>query len=204
MRKPVSRHILRPILPERPVNNLGMTMPYRPSVFRKQDHRDFSRRVRRIDPEAQAHGTAARRRAQPKMLTAALTGFGAAYATAAIATNRDRIELALRQEGLAPDTQHLILSSLAAALAATLVMLTFQILRAALTAGVARKNGRAYFLGAVLAFGLFYTPDVVWQFGFDLLDGRSQNALASAGAFFEDSFPGLNIDQISFTSSRGF
>ncbi len=181
-----------------------MTMPYRPTVFRKQDHSDFSRRVRRIDPEAQARGIAGRARAQPKMLTAGLTGFGAAYATAAIATNRDRIELALRQEGLAADTQHLVLAALTAALAATLVMLTFQVLRAALTAGVARKNGRAFFLGAVAAFGMFYTPDFVWQFGFDLMDGRSQNVLASAGSFFEDNFPGLNIDQISFTSSRAF
>ncbi|GGF72725.1 hypothetical protein SAMN05216376_101580 [Mameliella alba] len=192
-----------PFLPERPFTELGMTMPYRPTAFRKQDQSDFSRRVRRIDPEAQAQGAATRRRAQPKMLTAGLTGFGAAYAISAIATNRDRIELALRQEGLAPDTQHLVLSALTAALAATLVMLTFQVMRAALTAGVARKNGRAYFLGAIVAFGLFYTPDFVWQLGFDLLDGRSQNVLASAGAFFEDSFPGLNIDQISFTSSGG-
>ncbi|MBV6636194.1 MAG: hypothetical protein KI788_09845, partial [Mameliella sp.] len=127
-----------------------MTMPYRPTAFRKQDQSDFSRRVRRIDPEAQAQGAATRRRTQPKMLTAGLTGFGAAYAISAIATNRDRIELALRQEGLAPDTQHLVLSALTAALAATLVMLTFQVIRAALTAGVARKNGRAYFLGAIV------------------------------------------------------
>ncbi|MBY6114363.1 hypothetical protein KUW09_07785 [Mameliella alba] len=181
-----------------------MTMPYRPTVFRKQDHSDFSKRVRRIDPAGAAQRSMVRRSAQPKVFTSCLLGFGAAYTASAIATNRDRIELALRQEGLSPEFQNLILSGLAAALAATLVMLTFQVVRAALTAGVGRRNGRAYFLGATLAFAMFYTPDAVVNLGFDLLDGRSQNFLASAGALFEDSIPGLNIDQISFTSSRGY
>lgn len=178
-------------------------MPYRPSAFRKQDHGDFSRRVRQIDPTAQCGGPNHRNRTQPKVVTAALLGFGAAYMTAAIATNRAVIEATLRQQGLAADTQQMILSILTAALAATLVMLTIQVIRTALTAGVGRKNGRAYVMGAALAFAMFYTPDAIYILGYDLLDGHSQGFLAKAGNLVGDVFPGLDIDQIRFTSSRG-
>lgn len=180
-----------------------MTMPYRPSAFRKQDHGDFSRRVQLIDPTAQFGGLPNRYRAQPKVVTAALLGFGAAYTAAAIGTNRDRIEAVLRQQGLTPDTHHLILSVLTAALAATLVMLTVQVVRTALTAGVGRKNGRAYVLGAALAFAMFYTPETIWLLGYDLLDGHSQGFLSKAGEIVGEVIPGLAIDQIRFTSSRG-
>ncbi|SNS42598.1 hypothetical protein [Antarctobacter heliothermus] len=178
-------------------------MPYRPSAFRKQDHGDFSRRVKQIDPMGQVGGPRGRNRTQPKVVTAALLGFGAAYTAAAIGTNRATIEATLRQQGLTSDTQQLVLSALTAALAATLVMLTLQVIRTALTAGVGRKNGRAYVLGAALAFAMFYTPDAIYLLGYDLLDGHSQGFLAKAGDLVGDVFPGLDIDQIRFTSSRG-
>lgn len=171
-----------------------MTMPYRPSAFRKQDHGDFSRRVRQIDPTTQFGGLRDRNRTQPKVVTAALLGFGAAYTTAAIATNRAVIEATLRQQGLSPDTQHLILSALTAALAATLVMLTIQVIRTALTAGVGRKNGRAYNLGAALAFAMFYTPDAIYVLGHNLLDGHSQGFLATVREFVGDVFAALDIN----------
>lgn len=183
-----------------------MTMPYRPSAFRKQNHGDFSRRVNQIDPQSFRKGIfgCSHDTAKPHVVGAALLGFGWAYMAAAIGGNRNHIEAALRQGNLSSEAQHWIISALAAALAASLVMLSAHVLRAVVTGGARRKNSRGLLLGAMLAFALFYTPDVVWQTGFGMLDGRSQDFLQAASDMVESTFTGLNIDQISFTSSRGY
>ncbi|WP_094021880.1 hypothetical protein [Maliponia aquimaris] len=181
-------------------------MTHRNYTLRKQDHGDFSRRVKRIDPRFFRMGDRAyaKDETKPHVLGAALIGFGWAYSVAAIGNGRGHIEASLRQGTLSAEAQHWILSALAAVLAASLVMLAVHMVRVALTRGARRRNSRALLSGAVLAFAMFYMPAAVWDTGFALLDGRSQSFLAAAGALVEDSLPALNINTITFATSRGF
>lgn len=181
-------------------------MPYRPTNFRKQDHGDFAARVKRIDPGFYRMGDQAYAKDTTKehVFGAMAIGFGWAYIVAAIGTNRTILEESLRQSALSSQAQDWVISALAALLAASLVMIALHLVRFALTKGPRRKNSRSLLIGAMLAFGLFYTPDVVWQTGYGMLDGHSQDFLASAGDMVEQSFPSLSIDRIAFTSSGGF
>lgn len=191
--------------PDSAVNDLIMTMPYRPTAFRKQNHGDFRSRVKRIDPGFFRMGESAYStdKTRENVLGAVLLGFGWAYLVAAIGSNRSEVEATLRRSVLTPEAQGWIISALAALLAASLVMIALHLVRFFVAKGARRKNSRALLTGAVLAFGLFHTPDVVWQTGYSMLDIRSQDFLSSAGQMVEDTFPGLNIDRISFTSSGG-
>lgn len=172
-------------------------MLHRPTAFRKQDHGDFSRRVRQIDPRYARMGARAYAKdtAKPHAFGALCLGFGWAYIAAAIANNRAHIEASMQQGTLSAGVQYWVVSALAAALAATLVMLGAHVVRAVLTRGPRRTNSCSLLMGAMIAFALFYTPDMVWDVGYGLLDGRSQNLLQSAGGLLEDTLPGLNLAQ---------
>jgi hypothetical protein len=180
-------------------------MIQRPSAFGKLDHVDFGRRVKRVDPRFHRMGDRAYAKdtTKPNAVGAALIGFGWAYIVAAIGSNRAHIEASLGQGALSAQTQYWIVSVLAALLAASLVMLAVHLVRVFLTKGARRKNSRALLVGALAAFCLFYTPQVVWTTGFGMLDGHSQDFLASAGEMVEGTFPGLGIDQFRF-SPTGF
>ncbi len=180
-------------------------MPYRPSHFRKQDHGDFAARVRRIDPSYFRMGALAYAKdtTKERAFGACALGFLWAYLVAAIGTNRSVLEDGLRQSALSADAQYWVISALAAVLAASLVMIALHLVRFLVTKGARRKNSRSLLIGAILAFGLFYTPDIVWQTGYGMLDGHSQDFLANAGDMVEQTFPGLRIDNIAFTSSGG-
>ncbi|WP_443391945.1 hypothetical protein [Antarctobacter jejuensis] len=180
-------------------------MPYRSTNFRKQDQRDFSNRVKRIDPAYFRLGQQAYAKdtTREHVFGAAVIGFAWAYLVAAISTNRSVLEDSLRQSILSTDAQYWVISSLAALLAASMVMIALHVVRFLATKGARRKNSRSLLIGAMMAFALFYTPEVVWQTGYGMLDGHSQDFLASAGDMVEQTFPRLSIDNIAFTSSGG-
>lgn len=183
-----------------------MTLTHRNYTLRKQDHGDFSRRVKRIDPAFYRTGRSSyvAQDAKRHVIGAALIGFGWAYGVAAIGNGRGQIESSLRQGTLSPEVQHWILSALAAMLAASLVMLVVHLLRMFISKGPRRSNSRALLTGAVLAFAVFHMPQEAWNAGYSLLDGRSQDFLASASAMVETRFPSLQIGSVSFASSLGF
>jgi hypothetical protein len=190
-------------LPQSGSTVVDMTMIYRPSAFRKLDHSDFKRRVKRIDPQFARMGTRAyeQDKTQPQVLGAALTGFVWAYLVAVIGANRGHIDVTLTQSALTPQGQYWIVSALTALLAASLVMLAAHLVRVVLASGARRKNSRALLIGAVAAFGLFHTPQVVWSAGFGLLDDHSQTLLSAADELIGQTLPGL--DRINFAISGG-
>ena len=200
MTKPCQNHFFVTILPDFVFRNSTMPEIYRPSAGRKQDHRDFQRRVKRIDPRffRMGHTAYVKDDTKPRVISAALTGFGWAYLIFAIGENRAQVEASLLQGSLSAEAQYWVISALAAAIAASLVMLAAHLIRVILTTGPRRQNSRALLLGAVAALSLFHTPDIVWTTGFDLLDGHSQNALATVGDVIQDAFPSIGLTQFSF------
>ncbi len=183
----------------------GRMRIYRPSPSRKLDAGDFQRRVNRIAPGFRpgAQDSYSGRGSETPIIGIILIGFAWAYILASLGSNRNRIDTSLEQGSLSADAQYWIISLLAALLAASLVMLALHLVRAVATRGARRRKSRALVFGALMAFGLFYTPEAIWTTGFDMLDGKSQTFLAAASDMISDALPDIKIDKITFASSGG-
>lgn len=174
-------------------------------ALKKQSHLDFRSRIKRVDPRFFRMGNHAYARdTTPRRGTLSmLTGFGWIYLAASIANNRDHIAASLRQGSLPAEYHPYIFGVLTAMLAASTVMVLLHLMRYLFNDGNKKRNSGGILLGGLGALMLFYTPADVWNQGFGMLDGHSQNMLQHAGAAIEEAFPGVRIDDVAFVTSGG-
>lgn len=169
--------------------------------FRKQDHTDFRRRVKTVDPVFYRWGEKGTRKdaTVQRPMTSALLGFGWGYLVVAVANNRELIETSLRQGNLTRDIQGYIMMAMAGLLAASFVMLLLHLFRYVTKRGAKRRNSGGLLIGALGALVLSYTPASVWDFGLEMMDGNSRAFVQNAS----DVIPGLDLSGVAFVSSQG-
>ncbi len=174
-------------------------------TFRKLSHADFRLRVARVDPRFARLGEAAYAKdatpSRPFAMT--LVGFGWIYMVSSISNRRDHIATSLRQGSLPEHYHDWIFGGLAVLLAASVVLLLLHVLRYSYKTGAKKKNSGGILMGALVALTLFYTPASVWDMGFGMLDGNSQQVILAANTAFEQTFPNLTLDNVAFVSSQG-
>ena len=153
-------------------------------LIRKQTHRDFRSRVKRVDPAFYRWGERANLRdaTVKRPFGSVLGGFLCAYVVIAVANNRSYLESSLRQCNLSADVQGWIQAGLAALLAVSGIMLFLHLLRFFLKSGAKKQNSGALLMGVLGAMMLVYTPASVWQTGYGMLDNNSRSMLLTASA----------------------
>ena len=150
------------------------------------------------------HAAYAKETIKSKPMGAALLGFGWIYFVTSISNNRANIEASLAQGSLPEHLHTYIFGGLAVLLAASVVLLGLHLMRYVFKRGARRANSGGILFGALGALMLFYTPTVVWQEAFGMLDGTSQSALLAASTALEETLPGIGIDSVAFVSSNGW
>lgn len=183
--------------------NSGSTNGHMARVLTKQTKQDFQNRVKRVDPQFHRMGEAAYAsdKTPRRRTVSVLMGFGWVYLVTAIATNRDHIEASLRQGSL-PATYHdHIFMGLTVLLAASCVLLCLHVFRYFFRSGNRSRNSGGILVGAMGALAVFYTPAHVWTAGYGMMDGNSQNFLLTASAALEETFPGINVDSMTYVLS---
>lgn len=175
------------------------------TAIRNLTHADFRQRISRVDKRFHRLGEAAYAKdaTVPRPFGSTLTGFAWIYVVVAVSTNRELIASSLRQGSLPTEYHDWIFNGLAAMIVASFVMLALHVFRYFVKSGGKRTNSGAVLVGAIGALVLFYAPSDVWSTGFGMLDGHSQNALMTAGAAIEGTFPGLAVQDLTFVSSAG-
>ena len=175
------------------------------TAIRKQTHTDFCQRLSRVESSICRPGAsvATRDTTVARPFAATLTGFGWIYLVVAVSTNRELIASSLKHGSLPAEYHDWIFNGLAAMIVASFIVLALHVFRYFMKTGGKRTNSGGVLVGAIAALVLFYTPSDVWSTGFGMLDGHSRNALASAGAAIEGTFPGLGVHNLAFVSSGG-
>ena len=166
---------------------------------------DFRLRIKRVDPAFYRGGVggALKDTTAPRPVGATLLGFGWAYLVIAIAGSRATSEQSLRQ-GTLPDQYHgYIFMTLAALLAISLVMLAVHVFRFVTKRGGKRTNSGGLLIGVLGALVLVYTPESVWNTGFQMMDGNSRSLLLTASATVGDVLPGVDFGAATLVSSFG-
>lgn len=173
--------------------------------FRKQDHTDFRRRVKTVDPVFYRWGEKGTRRdaTVQRPIGSTILGFGWAYLIVAVANNRQLIESSLRQGNLTQDVQGCIMMVMAGLLAASGIMLLLHLFRYFAKGGAKRRNSGGLLIGALGALVLSYTPASVWNMGLQMMDGNSRAFVQTASSTVNDAIPGLNLSGVAFVSSQG-
>lgn len=154
-------------------------------AFRKMTQDDFQTRIRRVDPgyvQAVQRQEPATRAGSSRPVLSLLIGFGWAFVCLAIARNRDVIETSLLRGKLDAQYHAYIFYGLAALLAISAVMLAMHLLRYVFTCkgGTRKGNSGGLLFGAMLAAGVVYTPDSVFEAAFGLLDTNSRSLIVAA------------------------
>lgn len=174
-------------------------------VSRKLAHADFRSRVARVDPRFArlGHAAYAKDKTPSRPFGMALLGFGWIYLVASISNRKDHIAASLKQGNLPAQYHDWIFMMLTMLLAGSLVLLAMHLLRYFWKTGGKKRNSGGILIGALGALMLFYTPASVWQMGYGMLDGNSQQILASAGDALDDALGTLPLDSIAMVSSQG-
>lgn len=172
-------------------------------VLTKQTRNDFQNRVKRIDPQFHRMGEAAYAsdKAPRRRTVSVLMGFGWVYLVAAIGTNRDHIATSLEQGSLPAAYHDHVFMGLTVLLAASCVLLCMHVVRYFLKSGNRSRNSGGILVGAMGALAVFYAPTDVWTAGFGMMDGNSKNLLLTASAALEETFPGINVDSMTYVLS---
>lgn len=134
---------------------------------------------------------------------AAVMGFAWVYVVCAISTNRPYIAQSL-QQGSLPEASHgWVLGGLAVMLAVSGVLLAWHAVRTVVLRCTTGRGSNALWFGVAAALALYFMPPGVWQTGFGLLDGTSQQALTRAGASLSDVLPGFSLLDLTHAGAKG-
>ena len=174
-------------------------------LYRKQTHKDFRARIKRVDPSFHRWGEGAglRDTTVKRPVASVLTGFAWAYLVIAIASNRAHVEASLSRGTLSETLQSSVMAGLAALLAISGVMFCLHLYRYLFQSAGKKQNSGAMLIGVLGALVLVYTPDDVWRTGAGMIDNNSRTLLLTASAGVGDVLPGVDFTSVAFVSSLG-
>ena len=174
-------------------------------AIRKQTHRDFESRLKRLDPHFARHGhtTYGKDMTPSRPVFWTLAGFGWFYLVISISNNKAFIEQSLLQGSLQQQHQNIIIAGLGAMLAISGVMLLLHLFRIFAKPGAKRSNSKGVLMGALAALALVYTPPSVFHAGYGMIDSNSRSLLLAAHSTVTNSVPGVDWDKIALVSSLG-
>lgn len=148
--------------------------------------------------DARARGA----RAGGHPLGCVVLGFLWVYLLCAISSNRDMIVASLDQGRVSADAYPWILGGLSALLAVSCVLLCQQLLRALIRGRRGPRGPVALLLGGAMAVTLYLTPPAVWQLGYGMMDGTSQQVVRGLGDVVADALPNVTLSDISYVVSQ--
>ena len=173
-------------------------------TIKKQTHRDFRHRIRRVDPHFYRTGNCVQHDARvSRPVGAAVLGFAWAYLIVSLSQNRSVLETSLQQGNL-PEHLHMwIMGGLASFIIVSLVVYGAHLLRFLFQSGARRMNSGSILLGSMAALMMIFIPPEAWKAAFEMLDENSQAIIIAASDSMEIDLPDVTLTDVALVSSRG-